>query len=214
MPSALSSLVSDGQVKVETEPWLVFTPIGDNASSGLIFYPGGLVDPEAYAPNAKAIAAAGYLVVIPRMPFNLAVVDPNSATNVLAAYPEITSWSIGGHSLGGAMAARYVDQNPGLIQGLILWAAYPAGGTDLSDRAISVVSIYGTLDGVATPEEVLSAKLLLPGDTLWVPIKGGNHAQFGWYGVQNGDNSATISREGQSSQVVTATIDLLSNMEQ
>jgi dienelactone hydrolase len=213
LPSALSSLISDTQVQVETGPWLVFTPIGNNPSSGLIIYPGAFVDPEAYAPNAKVIAAAGYLVVIPRMPFNLAVSDPNSATNILEAFPEISSWAIGGHSLGGAMAARYTEQNPDMIQGLVLWASYPAESNDLSNQAVSVLSIYGSVDGVATPEEVLSSKVLLPEDTVWVPIEGGNHAQFGWYGLQTGDNLATISREEQSSQIVKATIDLLANLE-
>jgi hypothetical protein len=76
-----------------------------------------------------------------------------------------------------------------------------------------VTSIYGTLDGVATPEEVMGGSPLLPANTNWVPIEGGNHAQFGWYGEQDGDNAAAISREAQVDQIVAATVALLSQIE-
>jgi pimeloyl-ACP methyl ester carboxylesterase len=213
MPVAFSSLESDSQVVVQTDPWLVFTPTGEEPFTGLIFYPGGLVDPQAYAPCARAVAASGYLVVIPSMPLNLAVFNPNAAADIIAAYPGVTNWAIGGHSLGGSMAAAYADQNPKVIAGLILWASYPAGNNDLSEADLAVTSIYGTLDGLATPEKVLAARPLLPADTTWVEIEGGNHAQFGWYGPQDGDNQATISREEQSSQIVAATVTLLSRLE-
>jgi acetyl esterase/lipase len=213
MPEAFSSLVSDSQVVVQTEPWLVFTPAVTEPTTGLIFYPGGLVDPRAYAPSARAIAASGYLVVIPSMPLNLAVFNPNAAADIIAAYPGISNWAIGGHSLGGSMAAAYAGQNPGLIPGLILWASYPAGSNDLSSNEMIVTSIYGTLDGLATPAKVLAAKPLLPVNTIWVAIEGGNHAQFGWYGPQKGDNPAIISREEQSSLVVNATVALLSQLD-
>jgi hypothetical protein len=107
------------------------------------------------------------------------------------------------------MAASFAKQNPDTIDGLVLWASYPADSSDLSAQPIAVTSIYGTLDGVATPDQVLAANPLLPEDTIWVPIEGGNHAQFGWYGLQEGDNPATISRAEQQRQVVSATLNLL-----
>lgn len=210
MPEALASLETDDTVQVALEPWITFTPVGDEPSTGFIFYPGGLVEPEAYAPTARAIAEAGILVVITPMPLNLAVLNSGAAAEVIAAHPEIEYWAIGGHSLGGSMAASFADQNPDQIVGLVLWAAYPAGSNDLSDQLIAVTSIYGTLDGLATPDKVLAAKPLLPGDTAWVPIEGGNHAQFGWYGPQEGDNPTTISREEQQGQILSATLALLS----
>lgn len=213
MPEALASLESDNLVRVETEPWITFIPVSQSPNAGLIFYPGGLVEAEAYAPPARALAEAGYLVIIAPMPLNLAVLNSDAAADVMAAYPEIENWAISGHSLGGAMAARFADQNPDLIDGLVLWASYPAESNDLSAQLISVSSIYGTLDGVALPETVLASKPLLPPDTIWVAVEGGNHAQFGWYGLQEGDNPATISREEQQAQVVEATLVLLGTLE-
>ena len=111
------------------------------------------------------------------------------------------------------MAASFADQNPDIIDGLALWASYPAGSNDLSAQPIAATSIYGTWDGVATPDQVLAAQPLLPGDTAWIPIEGGNHAKFGWYGPQEGDNPATISREEQQAQILSATLTLLSRLE-
>jgi dienelactone hydrolase len=210
MPFAISSLVSDAEISVQTDPWLVFAPTGDSPKVGLVIYPGGLVDYKAYAPTARTVSAAGYLVVIPPMPLNLAVFDFDVAAEIIAAYPKIDHWAVGGHSLGGAMAARFIDQNPGKIEGLVLWASYPAESNDLSATDLTVTSIYGTLDGVAEPDVVLASRSLLPKSTTWVPIMGGNHAQFGWYGSQEGDNPATINREEQGAQIVTGTIELLS----
>ncbi len=209
MPEAIAALQSDAQVQVETSPWLTFTPAGTQPTTGFIFYPGGRVDPRSYAPAARALAGQGYLVTIAPMPFNLAVFKPAAAEAVIAAHPEVTNWAIGGHSLGGAMAANYVYTHPDVVQGMALWAAYPAGNNSLVDRQIPVVSISGTLDGLATPAKIEASRPLLPASTRWVPIEGGNHAQFGWYGPQSGDNEATISREEQQQQVVAATEELL-----
>lgn len=212
MPEAQAAMQSDDQVVVEQGDWLVFRPANAEPQTGFIFYPGGLVDPVSYAPAAHALAGQGYLVVIPPMPLNLAVLAPNAASGIIEAYPAIQDWALGGHSLGGAMAAQYADQNPQAVDGLALWAAFPAGSNDLSDQALEVTSIYGTLDGLATPDEVRAAAPQLPAGTTWVPIDGGNHAQFGWYGPQRGDNEATISRTDQQQQAVAATAELLAQV--
>ena len=213
MPEALSALQSDGQVRVDTEPWLVFQPTAAAPTTGLILYPGGRVDPRAYAPTARALAEEGYLVAIVPMPLNFAILAPGRATEVQAAFPQIEQWAIGGHSLGGAMAANFAARQPAAVQGLVLWAAYPAGGDDLSGRPLAVTSIYGTRDGVATMDEIAASEPLLPPATRWVEIEGGNHAQFGWYGPQNGDYEATISREAQQDQIIAATLELLSRLD-
>jgi pimeloyl-ACP methyl ester carboxylesterase len=212
MPEALAALESDAEVQVETEPWLVFRPLADNPTVGLVFYPGGHVDPRSYAPAAHALAQEGYLVVIVPMPLNLAVFASDRAAEVIAAFPEIGGWAAGGHSLGGAMAARFAYQNPETVQGLMLWAAYPASTDDLSIRPLAVTSIYATNDGLATEDKIAASRPLLPGTTRWVAIEGGNHAQFGWYGPQSGDGTATISREEQQRQIVAATLELLSSL--
>jgi pimeloyl-ACP methyl ester carboxylesterase len=213
MLEALAALQSDSQVRVETKPWLIFHPASEDLAVGLILYPGGRVDPRAYAPPARAIAAKGYLVVIVPMPLNLAVFGPNRAAEVLAAFPEVRRWAIGGHSLGGAMAARFVHRQPSAVHGLVLWASYPSASDDLSARELAVVSIYGARDGLATEEEIAASRPLLPAETRWVAIVGGNHAQFGWYGPQSGDNPATISRQAQQQEVVAATLTLLGTLE-
>jgi dienelactone hydrolase len=183
--------------------------MNESPSAGVIFYPGGKVDPRAYAPPMHQIAAQGYLAVIVPMPLNLAVLAPGKASQVMAAYPEIKDWIIGGHSLGGAMAAHFVKQNPTLLDGLFFWAAYPASGDDLSQMDLKVVSISGSLDGLATPDKIDASRVLLPADSIWIPIEGGNHAQFGWYGDQPGDNSAEINREEQQQIAIQAVLDLL-----
>ena len=212
MPDAQSALISDAQITVSTNKWLVFTPSVVQPSTGMILYPGGHVDDHAYAPTARQIAAQGYLVVVVPMPLSLAVLDAGAAADVITAYPQIQHWAVGGHSLGGAMAAHFVKTHPGVSDGLALWASYPASSDNLSASAVRVVSVSASLDGLATPEKIDASRALLPTDTTWVVIRGGNHAQFGWYGDQPGDNIATISRQDQQAQIVQATVALLESI--
>lgn len=215
MEPAQAALTTDGQVAVTTEPWLIFAPLPPTTESGFIFYPGALVDPRAYAPAARAIAAAGYLVVIVPMPFNMAIIAPTRAQEVIAAYPAITHWTIGGHSLGGAIAAGFVADHPDAVEALVLWGAYPEEGDSLARRdSLVVTSIYGTLDGLATVAKIEASRTLLPPQTTFVAIEGGNHSQFGWYGEQSGDNPATITREIQQAAVVTATLAALDKVQE
>ncbi|RMG86278.1 MAG: alpha/beta hydrolase [Chloroflexi bacterium] len=213
MQAALDALKSDDAVTVTTEPWLIFTPTEQTTDVGFIFYPGGRVLPEAYSPSARAIAEAGYLTIIVPMPLNLAFFNPMAAQSVIDAYPEIQHWVIGGHSLGGAMAAAFAHDNPDKIDGLVLWAAYPADFHNLStydDLAVTVV--YGEYDGLASVETIEESAALLPDDAEFVMIKGGNHAYFGWYGAQPGDNEALITREQQQAKAVEATIAVLEQL--
>ncbi|MGD2049368.1 MAG: alpha/beta hydrolase [Chloroflexota bacterium] len=212
MPEAQAALAADPLVEVEAEQWLAFRPADQEPTTGLILYPGGRIDPSAYAPLARDIAAEGHLVVVVPMPLNLAFLAPNRALEVMAEYPEISNWAVGGHSLGGAMAANFANSHPAAVQGLVLLGAYPAGSDDLSDQDLLVTSIYGTNDGLATLDEILGSEALLPPDTRWVAIEGGNHGQFGWYGSQSGDNPAAISRESQQAQVARATSELLGSL--
>jgi hypothetical protein len=210
MAEAISALESTPEVRVQSSPWYSFHPQAAEPDTGLIFYPGGRVDPRAYAPAAQTIAREGVLVVIVPMPLNLAVMAPGRAREVMEAYPHIQTWHMGGHSLGGAMAANFVHRNPDCCAGLILWAAYPAEDADLSAHtSLRALSVYGTLDGLATPEQILNSRARLPDRTRLLPIAGGNHAQFGWYGPQRGDNPATLSRIEQQRQAIDATLDLL-----
>ena len=212
MAEAFKALVSDSSVTVSTGSWLVFNPVSTKATTGFIIYPGGRIDFRSYASSAHAIAEEGYLVVIPQMPLNLAVFGVNIASDVIRSYPQITSWAIGGHYLGGTMAAQFTYENPTKIKGLVLWAAYPASGTDLSKSNLLVTTIHGSNDGLVSTAQIDDSLKLLPSSTVRVEITGGNHAQFGWYGDQVGGNAATITRQAQQNLTVTATVQLLEKL--
>lgn len=210
---ALTALSSDSAVEVTVGEWLSFQPTDQTSRIGFILYPGGAVDPRAYAPVARQIAEAGYPVFIPSMPFNLAVLGVERADKIIEAHPEITAWAIGGHSLGGAMAAQYASDQSDAVDALILWAAFPPQSVDLSQQRIVAGSIYGTRDGLVTKEEIERSRLQLPSTAVFTAIEGGNHAQFGSYGVQRNDLSAEISAAEQHVQVTAATVNLLEALE-
>jgi hypothetical protein len=210
--SAKAALSSSANVTVtDSGDQIVFMPT-TTPKTGLIFYPGAKVDPVAYSEAMQAIAQAGYAIFLEKFPLNFAIIQPNRADNVIAKNPSITNWAIAGHSLGGASACLYT-KNSSKVKVLIFWAAYCDKSFDLSSRTdLQVTSISGSLDGLATPEKVESTKAFVPSSTKYVVIDGGNHAQFGNYGVQSGDNPATISLEVQQKQVVAATIAALKGL--
>lgn len=212
LDEALDALQSDSGVRVTEDRWLVFEPAGVSPEVGLIVYPGGRVHPKAYAPTASAIASEGYLVVIVPMPLNLAVLGSTRGLDVMASFPCVHRWVVGGHSLGGAMAAKLAYDQPDSVDGLVLWAAYPPASNDLSGRDLPTLAVYGTRDGLASLDQIEASRRLLPWYTRWVPIEGGNHAQFGWYGAQRGDQIATVSREAQQAQIIEATLAFLADL--
>jgi hypothetical protein len=188
---------------------LVFRP-NSNTDRGLIYYPGGLVDPEAYAITAQGIADAGYLVVIPKMPLNLAFMGINRADRIRAEYPEINSWVIGGHSLGGAMAAEYAKNNEDNLDGLIMFASYPANYEDFIDFQIPILTIIGSRDpGAPKQKEFYEA---ISETAILIVIEGGNHRQYADYGFQKGDGIATISVAEQQDQIIAATVQFLDTL--
>ena len=165
------------------------------AESALIFYPGGKVEYTSYIPLMRACAERGILCILVKMPFNLAVFDINAADGLCENYPEIDSWYIGGHSLGGAMSASYLDKNIENFDGLVLLGAYST--SDFSDEKIKVLSVYGSLDGVMNREKYEENRENLPKDYEEHIIDGGCHAYFGMYGEQDGDGTPTISNVEQ-----------------
>ena len=205
-PEALSALESNSQVTVTVDDFITFQPANVKPTTGFIFYPGGRVDYRSYAAPLRAIAAQGYLVVLVPVRLNLAFFEINAADSVFAQYPEVEHWAVGGHSLGGVASALFAKDQP-KIEGIVFWASYPADDS-LKNSDLKMLSIYGTNDmaGMAKFDET---KPLLVSDAEYVVIQGGNHAQFGDYGLQPGDNEATISRADQQAQVVQATADFL-----
>jgi predicted esterase len=209
LPEAIEALMSDERVQVEQEPWLTFAPTQATPDTGFIFYPGGRIDPQGYAHLMKAIAAEGYLVVVPEMPLNIAAFRPSIADKIVAAHPEIDRWVISGHSVGGAMAAQYTHTHSENIAGLAIWASYPPDKADLSGLEIPVTLIYGSRETRVTDSSVAERQHLLPADTVYVRIEGGDHHQFGSYEINPKDHLATINRDSQQQQILEATLSLL-----
>jgi len=208
LPEATAALASTDRATYDGAGGLItYTPTAGQPTTGLILYPGGKVPPAAYAPQARTIAEAGYLVVIVSVPFDLAVFDIGAARPVMTAHPEIHHWVVGGHSLGGAMAAQFLAGDPGAAEGLVFWAAYAS--TDISAQHLAVASIFGSLD-TGVPSYTSPTALANVGpDLTTTVIEGGNHEQMGWYTGQPNDPPATISRVDQQAQVIVATEALL-----
>jgi len=208
LPEAEASLASTDTVAFrDAGSWFEWSPADGPPTTGLIVYPGAKVPAEAYGPLALAIADEGYLVVVIPMPLNLAILGVSKADGPIDVHPEITRWAIGGHSLGGSMAAQYAGDHPDRIAGLAFWASYAA--TDLSALDLAVLSTWGSLDAGAARMSGPEARAAVPADAVFVEIPGGNHEQMGWYTGQPNDPPATISREDQQRSVAASTVELL-----
>jgi hypothetical protein len=189
-----------GQVKVEKFDYGTFYD-GPGESEAMIFYPGARVATNAYAPLMQEFAENGIDCFLIDMPFHMAFIGKHFAGNVQEDY-DYDTWYFGGHSLGGAMIADYAASHMEDVDGLLLLAAYPT--KDISDADISVLTIYGSEDGILNMDKVAECRDLLPKESVEICIEGGNHAQFGSYGEQKGDGQATISGEEQRRQTVEA----------
>lgn len=194
--------VPNGTV-TEEKDYYVFQGTG-SADRGIIFYPGAKVEETAYAPLMENLMQAGYTVYLMRMPFHLAIFDVNAADQVIGQQKDIHEWYMMGHSLGGAMAARYTAEHPDQITGLVLLGAYSTA--DLSQTDVEVLSIYGSQDGVLNREKYETEKKNLPSDVTEYVIEGGNHAGYGNYGKQKGDGEAEIPKKEQQQEVIDQVI--------
>ena len=206
--TALAALQGSETVAVESRDGLtIFLP--KEPVAGLIFYPGGKVESTAYAPLMLRLAQENILCVIVKMPCNLAVLNVDAAENIPEQFPQVDCWYMGGHSLGGSMAASFVADHKENFAGLILLAAY-------STEAISdmeVLSVYGDQDGVMNREKYTKYKENLPENRIEVVIPGGNHAFFGSYGHQKRDGKATITPQQQIEATVEAILQLMTEQE-
>lgn len=208
---ALEFLKSTSEVDVLLDGGdIFFIPKVDPKFVGLILYPGGRVDHRAYAPLVFKLAQNGYHGVILKVPLNLAFLRVSGADEVLERYPSVR-WFVAGHSLGGVAASEYFKDKHGRLEGLIMLASYPA--SDLSRiEGKKVLVLFGTNDGLVTRENVERSKGLLPKSAQFVSIEGGNHSQFGYYGFQNGDGEATLTREEQQKLVLREIVALLGSV--
>ena len=181
--------------------------IPDDPSAGLIFYPGGKVEALAYEPLMAACASRGILCVLVQMPCNLAVLDVNAADGIPEQFPQVSDWYIGGHSLGGSMAASYLADHTDAYRGLVLLGAYSTA--DLSGSGMEVLSVYGSEDRVMNREKYETYRTNLPADFTELLLEGGCHAYFGVYGPQDGDGIPAITNEMQISQTAEAIRELV-----
>jgi len=207
-------------VITEDEQAIEVLPIDHSFAVGLIFYPGGMVEPRAYLPMAHTIAQQGYPVIIVKLPLRSApLAEQEAAVHAFVRQTIrghiIEQWLIGGHSRGGALATRFAHQFPRDVDALVLiGTTHPKEEMwDLTDLTIPVTKLYGTEDGIADTETILANQRLLPPQSTFVPIAGANHSQFGYYGHQLGDGEASISREAQQQALVTTLVDLLTGLQ-
>ena len=200
-PTAARYLESGGTVTVERVPGGRRFD-GPGEGSALIFYPGGKVEAEAYAPLLFRLAEGGEDCFLAEMPFRLAITDVDAAADFIAAY-DYDEWILAGHSLGGAAAAMYASREAGGIDGLVLLAAYP---TKPLPDGVRLLSVYGSKDGVLNRDKYESGRAFWPEAAEEIVIEGGNHAQFGDYGAQAGDGAALISRDEQQRITIEAVL--------
>ena len=194
-PEALEVFAPVGVIGAEItkEGDRVFGP--KDADVGFIFYPGGKVEPLAYVPLMRALTEKGILCVLVEMPFHLAVFDMDAAEGIQEQFPGVGRWYIGGHSLGGSMAAAYAETCPDDFEGLVLLGSYSTA--DLSKTNLDVLSVYGSEDQVMNREKYSEYHSNLPESTTEIVIEGGCHAYFGMYGHQSGDGIPTLTNAEQ-----------------
>ena len=216
-PEARAAMVSDSAVIVKREDRLIeFAPSGGRTVSvkRLLFVPGALVDPVAYAPLARAIADHGYRTTILELPARGAF--GTSEAELLSRVRAImdrnggsTPWIIAGHSKGAVIASYIASQNVGNLAGVVLIGSSHPRDVSLASLSIPITKIVGTRDGLASPDKVRANIAKLPASTRWVSIEGGNHSQFGWYGFQPGDRFAKIPASEQRAIMIQTVLDAL-----
>ena len=208
---ALAAMRSDADVTVtETATRIVLTPTGAAASElGVFFQPGARVDARAYAAVLRPLAQAGHPVVIAKQPLGIAFLALSAFDAARTDQPQVARWVVGGHSLGGTVAVIQADgadtDRTAPAVGLLLYASYPAGDVRAS-LTTAVESVSGSRDGLATPAKIDASRANLPADATFTVIEGGTHAQFGAYGIQPGDGTATITDREARTRISSASL--------
>lgn len=206
---------SDAAVSVDRgdHSWRFETTTGVTAAPTLVFFPGALVDPRAYAPLARAVARAGHRVVLVELPRRGAfggADSPGLTARIRSSLASVDGpFVLGGHSRGAVVASRVATGGGPRLVGLVLIGTSHPRDHDLSSLGVPVTKIVGTRDGLATPAEVRRNAALLPPQTRWVWVEGGNHSQFGWYGFQPMDRPARLDGPTQRRIMIDAVLDLL-----
>ncbi|ATW88452.1 alpha/beta hydrolase family protein [Halohasta litchfieldiae] len=213
---SIATVEDDQRVTVDrTDEGYVLQPVGTTPETGVVFYPGGRVHPDAYVGSLAALARdANVTVVIPKQPLNLAIVDyglaqnglgTHAADSAMADHPDVEAWYVGGHSLGGAMACRYAANAD--VEGLLLYGSYC--DVDISERDLAVVSVTGDADTVLNRTAYERNRGNLPASTRFADLEGVNHTQFGAYTGQ--DEPSGTSYETAHSRLNRVVVPWLQN---
>ena len=202
---AKAALKSDAQVIVTSTDygWHFDGPSEDRA---LVFYPGAKVEAAAYAPLMRLLAERGMDACLVKAPFNISLFDEGRAAAVMQEH-DYAHWYVGGHSLGGLSAANFAATHGDRVEGVILCAAYSVKPLEALPMEIVV---YGSEDRVLNRERLEKNADYAPENYEVHIIEGGNHAQFGSYGAQKRDGTASISPQAQWSETVDAILEALS----
>lgn len=206
---------SDTVQVLDSDEATQFVPVQESERAAMLFYPGALADPDAYAPMLHAVAEAGHRVVLVKVPYRVAFFQwqedevASRTLEMLGADNNQHQWVIGGHSKGGAMAAAFARDHADRLAGLLLIGTTHPRRDDLSRLSLDVTKVFASEDGLAGVEEVYAFSKLLPATTNWVCIEGGNHTQFAWYRWQLGDQKATLTREAQQEVLIDAVLEQL-----
>jgi dienelactone hydrolase len=204
-PASAGLAITEDRSRIELQP------AGPAPDRGLIFYPGGLVDPRAYAAMLAPVAEQGWYVAIVKFPYDLAILDTAAGAAIVAEQPQVATWAVGGHSLGGVAAAMLVAADPRTVPNLLLWASFPNGDLSALD-GVRVLSVSAANDLLSTPAEIQDSASRLPADAEFVEVAGAVHAFFGDYGSQAGDGVPTVPREQAQEEIRAATIQWLNSL--
>lgn len=212
-PAGLAAVQSDPRVQLDDQgDVVVMTPTAPGDGPGLVFLAGAKVDPQAYAVTFQETVAEGTTVVIVKPFLNLAILERRPLDAFTDLAPDVGSWAVGGHSMGGVKACMYAES--GEVDALVLLASY-CSGDGLADRTdLDALSVSGTQDGLATPEKIDASLRDLPASTTVVRIDGASHAQFGDYGLQPGDGTPTITDEEAREQITEVLVPFLEGVGQ
>lgn len=205
-----SYLETSAEISVkDSDDYFLFEP-KQKFDKVFIFFPGAMVDPKAYVPLCRKISENGIKVYLIKMPWRLASKGYEIPKQLNLFADKTKTYILSGHSQGGKMAAQFVKENPDLIQKLILIGTTHPRDISLAESKIPIMKIYGSEDGIADEKTIFKNKAKLPPNTKFIKIEGANHAQFGYYGFQLGDDSATISREKQQEETLRHILNFIS----
>lgn len=213
------SVQADEFLKSDNGDYAMFYSANSIPDKAMVFIPGGLVDPFVYACWIEKLVERSpeFAVLLMKYPSNLAISNIGKASKIINEFENVNHWIIGGHSLGGVVAATLVSDYPDSFDGLVLMASWSREATNLSEWEGSVLSFYASEDQLATAGEVETNSIYLPegtqlnepggflemtNKTYYYEIEGGNHAGFGCYGAQDGDGDATITPVEQQEQLI------------